>query len=378
MPENRSTISHSVHGPGFKYDVLKGELSKGSHISKATHPVAEVELLKQRLLQRKVLKDMGTYWELKKPLRTGNLMAFNLHTGQLVKESLYHQDVVVTKSEAEKLKGKFPEKQVCVTDSEIVMNSIRDTQRFSSVNIMEVDKEVFNHHGSDSFGREEAFVLKILQEQGVVSASARHGESGKKEADIVDETTGNQFEITYEFKTSLSKKKQMQPNWLFDPATLILQLVDSPFIHTSKSLIKKFEKEYTDRYRTNLVILTLGTKQAIVSMLEALSKELEKSQMTETDFSSAYIIALDFIDEKAIFCRISPSEQFFVEQFPYKNEDLGFIKITPIDFSDMEDDKKYLMVCRDIFEDLFRCRYDEASELRKWAKEIRIWGIPTV
>lgn len=378
MPENRSTISHSVHGPGFKYDVLKGELSKGSHISKATHPVAEVELLKQRLLQRKVLKDMGTYWELKKPLRTGNLMAFNLHTGQLVKESLYHQDVVVTKSEAEKLKGKFPEKQVCVTDSEIVMNSIRDTQRFSSVNIMEVDKEVFNHHGSDSFGREEAFVLKILQEQGVVSASARHGKSGKEEADIVDEITGNQFEITYEFKTSLSKKKQMQPNWLFDPATLILQLVDSPFIHTSKSLIKKFEKEYTDRYRTNLVILTLGTKQAIVSMLEALSKELEKSKMTETDFSSAYIIALDFIDEKALFCRISPSEQFFVEQFPYKNEDLGFIKITPVDFSDMEDDKKYLMVCRDIFEDLFRCRYDEASELRKWAKEIRIWGIPTV
>ena len=169
----------------------------------------------------------------------------------------------------------------------------------------------------------------------------------------------------------------MQPNWLFDPATLILQLVDNPFIHTSKSLMKKFEKEYTDQYRTNLVILTLGTKQAIVSMLEALSKELEKSKMTETDFSSAYIIALDFIDEKAIFCRISPNEQFFVEQFPYKNEDLGFIKITPIEFSAMEDDKKYLMVCRDIFEGLFRCRYDESSELRKWVKEVRIWGIPT-
>ena len=374
MPENRSTISHSVRGPGFRYDVMKGELSKGSHISKATHPLTEVEESKQRLLQRKVLKDMGTHWELRSNVRTGILMAVNLHAGELLTEAPYRQDIIVSEAEATKLQGKLQEKQICVSDSEIVMKSICDTLRFSSVNIMEVDKEVFNHHGSDSFGKEEAFVLKILQEQGVVSTSARHGEAGKKEADIVDETTGEQFEITYEFKTSLSKKKKMQPDWLFDPATLILQLVDNPFIHTSKSLMNKFEKEYTDRYRTNLVILTLGTKQAIVSMLEALSKELKESKMTEINFSSAYIIALDFIDEKAIFCRISPGKQFFAEQFPYNNEDLGFIKITPVDFSTIEDGKKYLMICRDIFEDLFRCRYDEASELRKWAKEVRIWG----
>ena len=374
MPGNQSSVSHSVRGPGFKYDVLKGEFSKGSHVSKATHPVAEVEVIKQRLLQRKVLKDMGTHWELWSNVRTGLLMAVNLHAGELLTEPPYKQDIIVSESEATKLKGKLQEKEICVSDSEIVMRSICDTLRFSSVNIMEVDKEVFNHHGSDSFGKEEEFVLKILQERGVVSASARHGETGKKEADIVDETIGEQFEITYEFKTALSKK--MQPNWLFDPATLILQLVDNPFIHTSKSLMKKFEKEYTDRYRTNLVILTLGTKQAIASMLEALSKELEKARMTEINFSSAYIIALDFIGEKVIFCRISPSEQLFVEQFPYKNEDLGFIKITPIDFSAMEDDKKYLMICDGIFDGVQRCRYDEAAELRKWVKEVRIWGMP--
>ena len=333
-------------------------------------------MIKQRLLQRKVLKDMGTHWELRSNVRTGLLMAVNLHAGELLMEPPYKQDIIVSESEATKLKGKLQEKEICVSDSEIVMRSICDTLQFSSVNIMKVDKEVFNHHGSDSFGKEEEFVLKILKERGVVSASARHGEAGRKEADIVDETIGEQFEITYEFKTSLSKKKQMQPNWLFDPATLILQLVDNPFIHTSKSLMKKFEKEYTDLYRTNLVILTLGTKQAIVSMLEALSKALEKPKMTEINFSSAYIIALDFIGEKVIFCRISPGEQFFVDQFSYKNEDLGFIKITPIDFSAMEDDKKYLMICDCIFDGVQRCRYDEAAELRKWVKEVRIWGMP--
>ena len=53
MSDNRSSVSHTVRGPGFRYDVMKGELSKGSHISKATHPSPEVEIIKQRLLQRK-------------------------------------------------------------------------------------------------------------------------------------------------------------------------------------------------------------------------------------------------------------------------------------------------------------------------------------
>lgn len=55
---NRSSVSHTIRVPGFKYDVLKGELSKGSHISKIAHPIPEVELFKETLLQRKVLKDM--------------------------------------------------------------------------------------------------------------------------------------------------------------------------------------------------------------------------------------------------------------------------------------------------------------------------------
>lgn len=379
MSENRSTITHSVHGPGFKYDILKGELSKGSHISKATHPVAEVECLKQRLLQRKVLKDMGMYWELKKPLRTGSLMAFNLHTGKLEKEPLYHQDVVVTKTEAEKLKGKFPEKQMCVTDSEIVMNSIRDTQRFSGINIMEVNEEVLKNHGSDSFGKDEEFVLEVLQEKGIISTSARHGDPKIGEADIVDEVTKEQYEVVYEFKTDLPKK-HMKPDLIYNPEILAMQLVDNPFIHTSRALKKKLKKKYTDGYRPNLVILTLGSKQPTISMLEALRDELEKEgEHYNFCFANTYIISLDFLAEKALFARISSNgAPFHVEQFPCKNEKLGFIKVTPVEFSAMEEGQKYFMICRDIFEDVSRYRYDEASELRKWAKEIRIWGIPTV
>jgi len=43
----------------------------------------------------------------------------------------------------------------------------------------------------------------------------------------------------------------------------------------------------------------------------------------------------------------------------------------------MEDNQKYLMICDGIFDGVQRCRYDEASELRKWVREIRMWGIET-
>ena len=164
MGNNRSSVSHTIRVPGYKYDVLKGELRKGSVISKQIHPVPEVEEFKQRLLKRKLLKDMGTHWVLNKNLRTGHLMALNLHEGQLIKESPYKQDIIVSQTDAEELKDKLPEKNICVTDSEIVMKSIRDTLRFSSVSIMEVNADIFTHHEADTFGKEESFVLKISDE----------------------------------------------------------------------------------------------------------------------------------------------------------------------------------------------------------------------
>lgn len=378
MSTNRSSVSHTVRVPGFKYDIMKGELSKGCSISKSTHPLPEVELYKQRLLLRNILKDMGDHWILRSNIRTGVLMAVNLHTGQLLDESPYKQDIIVSPEEAEALKDCFVEKQICLTTSTIIMKSIRDTLRLSCVNIMEVNKDIFTYHGSNTFGPDEAFVLKFLQARGIVSSSARHGSTDLNEADIVDPVTGEQYEITYEFKTELPKKQMKKPDRLFDPEIQILQLVDNPFIHTSRSLGKKLTKTYTNRFRSNLVILTFGNKKAVISMLEALSQKLTTDNISHINFANVYIISLDFIDETALFARISPSEPFYSDIFPCKNEELGFIKLTPIDFSTMVDTEKYLIICDGIFDGAKRCRYDSGEEIRKWAKEIRIWGTPTV
>ena len=331
-------------------------------------------MFKETLLQRKVLKDKGSHWELRCNIRTGLLMAVNLNAGQLLKKSPYEQDIIVSKTEAAELKGKFQEKQICLTDSDIVMKSLRDTQKLVSVNIMEVNSDVFTHHGADSFGKDEAFVLNIMRNKGLLSTSARHGLSSKNEADIVDEEMGEQFEIIYEFKTSLSKNK-MKPDFLYNPEIQIIQLVDNPFIHTSRALEKKFNKEYTNQFRSNLVILTFGNNKAVISMLEALSQKLMKQKNSHVSFASIYIISMDFISEKAIFAKISPNAPLESEQFLCKNEELGFIKLTPIEFAAMKDDNKYLMICNDIFNGIHRCRYDSGAEFRKWVKEIRMSGI---
>ena len=354
---------------------MKGEYCNGSQISKSIHPIPEVEIIKQNLLQRKKLKDIGICWELRCNLRIGLLMAVNLNSGILLKESPYKQNVVVSHREAAELKGKFCEKQICVTDSDIIMKSIRSTQKLVSINSIEINSSIFTHHGSDTFGNDEKFVLNILRNKGILSPFARHGIASKGEADIVDENTREQFEIIYEFKTSLSKKK-MKPNVLFNPEMQIIQLVDNPFIHTSNALENKLKKDYNTQYSSNLVILTLGNEKAVASMIESLSKKIAEDNKSHIKFASIYIISLNFISETAIFARISGKKPFEIEEFPCKNEELGFVKLTPIEFSSINDESEYLIICSDLFDGTIRCRYDSGIELRKWVKEINMWGIP--
>ena len=48
MGTNLTSVSHTIRAKGFKYDILKGELSNGSSISKSKHPICEVEELKKK------------------------------------------------------------------------------------------------------------------------------------------------------------------------------------------------------------------------------------------------------------------------------------------------------------------------------------------
>ena len=112
-------------------------------------------------------------------------------------------------------------------------------------------------------------------------------------------------------------------------------------------------------------------------MLESLSDKLKKEQIEKLNYSNVYIISLDFMNEQALLAKISMTGQpFESESFSCRNDELGFIKLTPVEIATIEDTSKYLMVCDGIFDEVQRCRYDEGKALKSWAKEVRIWGIP--
>ena len=143
-----------------------------------------------------------------------------------------------------------------------------------------------------------------------------------------------------------------------------------------RNIRKKLTKEYTNRFSANLVILTIGTTGSTLNMLESMADEFKREEVIKLNYSNIYIISLDFLNENALFVRVSfDGKQLLSDIFPCKNEELGFIKLTPIDFSVINDEEKYLMICNGIFDNKKRMRYDFGKSLKEWVKDVHIWGL---
>lgn len=361
------SVRHTIREKGFTYNMIKGKLEKNSIISKGIHPVPQVESFKCNLRSRGYLKDCSTHWELKKPLFTGLLMALNLHNGYLVEKNYLCDDIFVSKYDAEQLEGTLPEKELCRSDSDIIKKIDRDTLKLDNFFGMHVNKDFLVNHGSDDFGADEKFALKIMQQQGIISTNARHGLTSHNEADIIDEESGQQYEVTYEFKTSLSKKKNSAQ---FDPEMLLVQTIDNPYIHPSESLMKKLlSKAYSPNYIPNLIILNIGTYETTKAMFEELAKRLEVLNPPNINFNNIFVISHDFLTETATFIQLNP---FKAELFPCSNTEMNLIQLIPTQACQIIDEQKYLLVCHNIFNQAKALRYDTGGELRKWIKELHI------
>lgn len=76
---NNKSIIHSVNYPNFKYDLIKGELKSGSLIANKEHPIKYVNEFRNDLLKKRLLKVYSKeYYQLKRTIKTGCLMAYNL------------------------------------------------------------------------------------------------------------------------------------------------------------------------------------------------------------------------------------------------------------------------------------------------------------
>lgn len=363
-------IKLNVSREGFSYNVIKGIFNKGSVVSSKVHPVEEVELLKQRLLKRGLLANRGKFWVTKKPIYTGLLMALNLNSDFIVRENPFKDTLYVDSYTAKKLEGQFPEKDLWVTDSELLSNNYREVLKVKKIFKMDINNEFLVNHESSSFGNDEKFVLQIFQEQGIISPSARHGVAKCNEADIVDEQLGQQYEVIYEVKNSLKKDKLGSA--VRSPEMLLVQMVNNPYIHSSEALLKKlYDKQYTEEFVPNLIILNCGCGKTTDAMMNALANKIKnETKEFRTKYHHIFILTQNFIDESATLLQLNPAK---VKTFECSNEKMGFIRLKECEQNEMTAEDQYLAVVDNIFNHQQGMRYDTGKELRSWFRNMRMW-----
>lgn len=369
---NRSSYKYCIKAEGFKYHILKGQLYKDSTISKLVHPFSEVETIKEQLKKRHLLKDVGEKWIIKRTIHIGLMMAINLHFGTIIKENPFEQNIIIPAEDAEQIKQQLPDKGFIVTDSELQKRLSKDSIALEKLYELFIDYDFFRNHKSDEFGRDEFFVCKCLQHKGVLSSEIRHGNADKCEADIIDEKTGKQYEVIFEFKNTISKKKDSIK--FSNPEYLLPEIVDNYYIHPSKSLIGKFiDKEYTDRFEKNLVIFTFGTYSSTKTLLSVLGKKLEsKEKNIKNHYKDIYIFTYDFVDSRLLFLQVTDPKY---DEIDFCEEELGFISKKEINYDNIVDDTNYLMVCKEIFSGEENIGFFSGNEIKQFVKELRIKNI---
>ena len=155
---NKKTITYSMKTLDFKYHITKGQLKKGSTISKNIHPVSRVNEYRSNLLERKLLIDEGEYYILKNTINIGGLMAANLHSGTLVDVIESDNDLIINHRDSKTIND-FAIDNVYSTDSEIRNNEYKDSLVLSDIYEIGLDFTPFNYHDPDTFSEIERFFL---------------------------------------------------------------------------------------------------------------------------------------------------------------------------------------------------------------------------
>lgn len=363
MNEKSLSIKYRINAPGFSYHMIKGILEKGSSISKSKHPVPEVEWLKAQLLKKGRIIDKGNVYILNSPVKTGFLMALNLHKGFLVEKYETKQRIVVSGSEASVLRDTLPQGNIQLSNSGIVQRTDKHSYIFEHLFNIEFNDTFLKNHSSDCFGSDEEFVFEVLKKSGILSDDVRHGISGESEADIVDEANRIQFEVTYE-KRLAPKIKKDSVKVLYDTEFQTVKVVDNnPFLLVSDSTIKKFTtKKYTEKYNLVITILTIGIRETAKDLLKQLSEQLTKESKLNYVYGIV-LISIDHISDKTHF--VSCIDKDFFEKTLDMIPQNFYIK-KEIQHCEMNDNRKYTLLCKNIFNGqkmIFSGTKDEIKDL---------------
>lgn len=172
--DNRTTILYTMNKIGFKYHIVKGELKKGSTLSKKKHPLREVNDFRENLNKRNLLLDCKNNYKLKKSIKIGALMAYNLHSGELEKNIESDNDIVI-RHDDKKVIEEFDFENIYSTDSKIRNYEHMDSMIIDSIYEVELDFSKLSNHNPDQFSDVELLFFDVLKKENIISNNSRHG-----------------------------------------------------------------------------------------------------------------------------------------------------------------------------------------------------------
>lgn len=349
----------------FRYHFTKGYFLAGSRISNLTHPVNEVNELRESLLRSKKLIKRGSDIFLKSNLKIGLLMAYNLHCGKLENElESLSQDLNLYKIISEL--PYFFKGEIVSTGNEFFINLYRKCVKFKSISSFALNYEFLKGEHPNEFSQSELFTAKILHKHGFLTADFSHGNIDLNECDIVDNNLNIQIEVTFAFKTELMDRKKRP---FYDVERILSEFNDNQFIRPSESLMKKMSNEYSPELTPFLAVLMIGTADSSLKLFERLIDKLESQGLQVSPFSGYFFITYDPMKDHICILSTIKNEIIYDEDC----NDFTFVKKEPIDFSDMNEDEKYLVSLKDLFTNENQLLLMNKRDFMSYAKDIDLY-----
>lgn len=349
----------------FMYHFPKGLFLAGSRVSDNRHPINEVNELKEQLIAAKRIVKNKHGLFVKKNIKVGLLMAYNLFSDSEKTEIDDLSTHIALFKHYPGLIDIFPG-GVVSTNDELFINLNRYCFKLDTVSKFRLNYEFLRGTEPNVFSKTERFVAELLMKHKIISRNYRHGNAEKDECDIVDETLGKQIEVTFALKTELSNRRK---NPIYDFERIVAEFNDNRFIHPSKSLIKKMSKTYSSKYQSYLAVLMIGSPDSSYTLFERLVDNLLKESIQKVPFCNYFMICYD------------PIKDMIYVYFPLENKlitdnecgDFDFIEKETTTYSEINDDSKYLFVLRDIFTSEIQLSILEKNHFSDFAKKIKVF-----
>lgn len=359
-----STVKYVVNYHNFFYHIKKGQLLKrGSVISKATHPVAEVELLKQELKQKNKVYETEEGYILRKNLNVGLLMGFNLCTEMRVVALDFLKPVVVNGREKEdvEIKEYLRNPNLIPSNSEFGANIVKYELKLEKIERFNVQKEFFQQNRTKDFSMAEKFVAESLLRVGVIS-NYKRGDDTLSEADIIAGDT--QIEVVSCLNDTL-REIRFALSW---ESAAVMDVVDIGRYLIPEGTKNKFtKKKYTSNYRLELAIVLIGNSFTSIKMIETLKSDLQNMEI-KNDFQSIHFVIINPIESSVT---VISGELFKV--LSLKDIPVAFCEKERVNYEDVENDEMYLMSYYNVFSGQKGLSVQKGKDLREEIKTRKVW-----